>query len=107
MISPMPFCPPLEPCAKLTPVLVSTNSERIGSRTDVHRRSHEGIAHHPASSTKHLRVMERSGLVHHKRSGRESVWQLEHRSLDEARRYLEAISKQWDDRLPRLRRLLE
>src|SRR5664279_890354 len=29
MISPMPFCPSLEPCAKLTPVQVSTNSARI------------------------------------------------------------------------------
>jgi len=57
--------------------------------------------------SKHLRVMERSGLVHHSRNGRESVWELEHRSLDEARRYLDSISKQWDDRLLRLRRLVE
>src|SRR5271166_2729936 len=29
MIRPMPFCPSLEPCAKLTPVQVSTSRQRI------------------------------------------------------------------------------
>src|SRR5271170_2936309 len=29
MISPMPFCPSFDPCAKLTPVQVSSNSARI------------------------------------------------------------------------------
>src|SRR5271165_5796415 len=31
MIRPMPFCPSLEPCAKLTPVQVSTSKDRIHS----------------------------------------------------------------------------
>src|SRR5450432_2302580 len=31
MMSPMPFCPSLEPCAKLTPVHVSISSDRIHS----------------------------------------------------------------------------
>ena len=30
MISPMPFCPSFEPCAKLTPEQVKTSSARIG-----------------------------------------------------------------------------
>jgi len=53
--------------------------------------------------TKHLRVMEEAGLVHSKRRGRESVWQLEQRRLRDARHYLDLISKQWDQALDRLR----
>jgi len=57
--------------------------------------------------TKHLRVMEGSGLVHSSRHGRESVWQLDQRCLEDARRYLDMISKQWDDALLRLREFVE
>jgi DNA-binding transcriptional ArsR family regulator len=57
--------------------------------------------------TKHLRVMERAGLVHSARQGRESVWQLDNRRLDYARRYLDLISKRWDDALGRLRKFVE
>jgi DNA-binding transcriptional ArsR family regulator len=57
--------------------------------------------------TKHLRVMEGAGLVRSRRSGRESVWRLEQRRLKGARRYLEMISKQWDDALGRLREFVE
>jgi predicted transcriptional regulator len=57
--------------------------------------------------TKHLRVMEEAGLVRSTRHGRESVWQLEQRRLDDARRYLVLISKQWDDALGRLRQFVE
>ena len=57
--------------------------------------------------TKHLRVMEGSGLVRSARHGRESVWQLDRRRLGDARRYLDRISKQWDDALLRLRKFVE
>lgn len=57
--------------------------------------------------TKHLRVMEGAGLVRCSRSGRESVWQLEQRRLEEARHYLDSISKQWDAALGRLRKFVE
>ena len=57
--------------------------------------------------TKHLRVMEEAGLVCSKRHGRESVWQLDARRLDEARLYLEQISRQWDAALARLQRFVE
>jgi DNA-binding transcriptional ArsR family regulator len=56
---------------------------------------------------KHLRVMQRAGLVRGIRRGRESLWQLERRRLDEARRYLDQISEQWDAALERLRRFVE
>ena len=56
---------------------------------------------------KHLHVMERASLVRGSRHGRESVWQVDRQRLDEARHYLELISKQWDDALARLRRFVE
>lgn len=57
--------------------------------------------------TKHLRVMEGSGLLRSTRRGRERVWQVDHRRLEEARHYLDTISKQWDDALLRLRDFVE
>jgi DNA-binding transcriptional ArsR family regulator len=57
--------------------------------------------------TKHLRVLEGAGLVHSRRRGRESVWQLEQRRLREARRYFDLISQQWDAALGRLRDFVE
>jgi len=56
---------------------------------------------------KHLRVMKGSGLARSTRRGRESVWQLDQRRLQGARRYLDMISKQWDDALLRLREFVE
>jgi DNA-binding transcriptional ArsR family regulator len=56
---------------------------------------------------KHLRKMEKAGLVRGRRRGRESVWQLEQRRLEEARRYLAVISRHWDDALERLRKFVE
>jgi DNA-binding transcriptional ArsR family regulator len=57
--------------------------------------------------TKHLRVMEQAGLVRGARHGRESVWQLERHRLEDARQYLDQISKQWDAALGRLRDFVE
>jgi DNA-binding transcriptional ArsR family regulator len=57
--------------------------------------------------TKHLRVMQKVGLVRNARHGRESVWQLDQRRLKDARHYLDLISKQWDDALGRLRKFVE
>ncbi len=57
--------------------------------------------------SKHLRVMERAGLVRSSRRGRERIWQLEQRRLEEARRYLAIIAKQWDVALDRLRNFIE
>ncbi len=57
--------------------------------------------------TKHLRVLERAGVVRGAQHGRESVWHLEQRRLEEARRYLDSISRQWDNVLLRLKKLVE
>jgi DNA-binding transcriptional ArsR family regulator len=52
--------------------------------------------------TKHLEVLARAGLVRGERHGRERLWVFEGQKLDEARRYLDQVSKQWDDALQRL-----
>jgi DNA-binding transcriptional ArsR family regulator len=52
--------------------------------------------------SKHLRVLESAGLVRGSRRGREHVWALQARRLDEARSYLDRVSSQWDDALARL-----
>jgi DNA-binding transcriptional ArsR family regulator len=57
--------------------------------------------------TKHLRVLEGAGLVRGARQGRESVFELETRRLDEARLALESISRQWDHALSRLKAFVE
>ncbi len=57
--------------------------------------------------TKHLRVLADAGLVRGSRDGRASVWELEPRRLEAARRSLALISKQWDDALGRLKTFVE
>jgi DNA-binding transcriptional ArsR family regulator len=57
--------------------------------------------------TKHLRVMEEARLIRGRRCGRERVWSLDPRRMDDARDYLDLIAKQWDDALERLRRFVE
>jgi DNA-binding transcriptional ArsR family regulator len=57
--------------------------------------------------TKHLRVLERAGIVHSSREGRESRFALDPRPIVEARSYLESVSEQWDRALSRLKSFVE
>ena len=57
--------------------------------------------------TKHLRTMEGSGLVRSTHKGRETVWRLNQRRLEHARRSLDSISRQWDQALTRLKDFVE
>jgi DNA-binding transcriptional ArsR family regulator len=57
--------------------------------------------------TKHLDVLAGAGLVRGVRRGRERIWELDTDRLDEARSYLEKISKRWDSALARLRKHVE
>lgn len=57
--------------------------------------------------SKHLRVMERSGLVRSSRYGRERRWRLNQQRLADARFYLDQISRQWDAALDRLSKFVE
>lgn len=57
--------------------------------------------------TKHLRVLEDTGLVTSERIGRDRLWRVQSGRLTEVRRYLDEISAQWDGALERLRRFVE
>jgi DNA-binding transcriptional ArsR family regulator len=57
--------------------------------------------------TKHLNILADAGLVRDIRVGRERLWEVETRQLEEARRCLERISGQWDDALARLKLAVE
>ena len=57
--------------------------------------------------TKHLHVLARAGLVRGVRQGRQSLWELEPRRLELARRSLELVSQRWEEALGRLRALVE
>jgi DNA-binding transcriptional ArsR family regulator len=57
--------------------------------------------------TKHLRVLAGAGLVRGTRSGRQSMWALERKQFEEARRSLDQISRQWDQALGKLKLFVE
>jgi DNA-binding transcriptional ArsR family regulator len=57
--------------------------------------------------TKHLRVLERARLVHGVRTGRESLFELDPKPMQELREYLDLVSEQWDRALGRLKSFVE
>jgi len=57
--------------------------------------------------TKHLHVLQEAGLVASLRVGRESRFAARRETIDEARAYLDGVSRQWDDVLGRLRAFVE
>ena len=57
--------------------------------------------------TKHLDVLASAGLVSDTKVGRERLWEFEPARLDEARRSLEMIARQWDYALAKLKRAVE
>jgi DNA-binding transcriptional ArsR family regulator len=57
--------------------------------------------------TKHLRVLEKVGIVRCIRSGRESLFEFDPRPIGEMKNYLEFVSEQWDSALERLRAFVE
>lgn len=57
--------------------------------------------------TKHLHVLGGAGLVRSLRQGRECLWEIDPRALENARRSLESISARWDQALTRLASAVE
>ena len=57
--------------------------------------------------TKHLRVLQRAGIVRAKSVGRESRFTYVPEPVERVRSYLETVSAQWDDALGRLRAFVE
>jgi DNA-binding transcriptional ArsR family regulator len=57
--------------------------------------------------TKHLKVLQRAGIVHNMRAGRQSLFGLDPAPMEQLREYLERVSEQWDQALSRLKALVE
>jgi DNA-binding transcriptional ArsR family regulator len=57
--------------------------------------------------TKHLRVLERAGILTSKSVGRESLFVYVPETVERARSYLESVSAQWDEALLRLKTFVE
>jgi DNA-binding transcriptional ArsR family regulator len=57
--------------------------------------------------TKHLRILEKAGIVHCVRSGRESRFELNPVPITEVQEYLDRVSKKWDEALSRLKSFVE
>jgi DNA-binding transcriptional ArsR family regulator len=57
--------------------------------------------------TKHLQILADAGVVRDVKIGRERLWQLEPGQIEEARRTLEVIGKEWDVALGRLKAFAE
>lgn len=67
----------------------------------------EGLDQSRQSVTKHLKVLERAGLIQSGRSGRTRRFTCKPQALRNASDYLQAVSEQWDDALARLREQVE
>lgn len=57
--------------------------------------------------SKHLGALHEADLVDSERVGRETRYALKHEPLDDAARWIQTVSAEWDDRLEALRRTLE
>lgn len=59
------------------------------------------------AATKHLELLEATGLVRSNRRGRERIWTLQTRPLAQASDYLTQLSRRWDAAIDRLRAYVE
>lgn len=57
--------------------------------------------------TKHLEALADAGLVRSAKDGRERIWELQPKRLEDAQRYLDEINTQWDRAIDRLRAFVE
>jgi DNA-binding transcriptional ArsR family regulator len=57
--------------------------------------------------TKHLRVLERVKIVRSVRAGRESLFEFDPEPIEEINKYLDFVSRQWDQALSRLKSFVE
>ena len=85
---------------KLVAVLCAGGAFSISHLTQSTAISRQGV-------TKHLNVLAEAGVVSDIKIGRERLWQLQAESIDEARRTLESIGREWEMALGRLKRFVE
>jgi DNA-binding transcriptional ArsR family regulator len=85
---------------KLVAVLCAGGAFSIAQLTHNTDISRQGV-------TKHLQVLAQAGVVSDAKLGRERVWQLEPKQIEEARRTLDLIGKQWEVALGKLKAFAE
>jgi DNA-binding transcriptional ArsR family regulator len=85
---------------KLVAVLCAGGALSIAQLTTNTDISRQGV-------TKHLQVLAQAGVVRDVKQGRERLWQLEPGQIDEARRTLEVIGRQWEVALGSLKAFAE
>ncbi|HEY8119268.1 MAG TPA: metalloregulator ArsR/SmtB family transcription factor [Methylophilaceae bacterium] len=85
---------------KLIAVLCAGGAFSIAQLTANTDISRQGV-------TKHLQVLSDAGVVRDVRQGRERLWQLEPEQINEAKRTLEAIGREWEVALEKLKAYTE
>jgi len=85
---------------KLVAVLCAGGALSIAQLTANTDISRQGV-------TKHLQVLADAGLVRDLKLGRERLWQLEPEQIEEAKRTLDVIGRQWEVALGRLKAFAE
>lgn len=85
---------------KLVAVLCAGGAFSISHLTQTTDISRQGV-------TKHLNVLAEAGVVRDVKMGRERLWQLEPARIDEAKRTLESIGREWELALGRLKNFVE
>ena len=85
---------------KLVAVLCAGGALSIAQLTTNTDISRQGV-------TKHLHVLSQAGVVRDVKSGRERLWQLEPGQIEEAKRTLDVISRQWEAALGKLKAFAE
>ncbi|MDD2923799.1 metalloregulator ArsR/SmtB family transcription factor [Rhodoferax sp.] len=85
---------------KLVAVLCAGGAFSIAQLTANAEISRQGV-------TKHLQVLAQAGVVRDVKRGRERLWQLEPGQIDEAKRTLEIIGKEWEVALGQLKTFAE
>jgi DNA-binding transcriptional ArsR family regulator len=85
---------------KLIALLCAGGAFSIAQLTAVTEISRQGV-------TKHLHVLAEAGVVRDVKVGRERHWQLEPARIEEAKRTLEIIGRQWETALGKLKRFAE
>lgn len=85
---------------KLVAVLCAGGALSIAQLTANTDISRQGV-------TKHLQVLADAGVVRDLKLGRERLWQLEPGQIEEAKRTLEVIGRQWEVALGKLKAFAE
>jgi len=85
---------------KLVAVLCAGGAFSIAQLTANTDISRQGV-------TKHLQVLADAGVVRDVKHGRERLWQLDPVQIEEAKRTLEVIGREWDVALGKLKAFAE